>query len=293
MFPFDIKQYVEANPDLVVRRESRQYPGLFVIKYHRRVFYKNLWTPELCELRGLVVDADYNVVARPFTKVFNRGENGTDFDVNQFVTAVTKINGFMAAATTTEQYGLLISTTGSLESDYVGIAAKYLRHTSIENSLLPGFTYLFEICDPSDPHIIDEQSGAYLIGGRELTTGEMLRERELDWVAERLHVLRPRHFTVRFGDLLNAMRTCQHEGYMVYSGKKALKLKSPYYLANKLMARMRDTKLDKWLDSGQIKQIVDEEYYPLVDHINDNREHFMTLDEQARLQYMKDFLHNV
>lgn len=290
MLDFDLQAYAEQNPDLVVRRESTRYPGLFVVKYHRRVFYKGLWTPELAELRGLVVDAHWNVVARPFTKVFNRGENGTDFDRSEIVQAVVKVNGFMAAATLTQDHGLLISTTGSLDSDFVDLASKHIGDLDFE----PGYTYLFEICDPADPHIIPEVHGAYLIGMRDLEVvpDQMIGEHQLDAVAQRLGVMRPDHFTTRFGALLDSMPDVRHEGFMVYSGTGALKLKSPYYLTNKLLARIRDTKLDKWVDSGYIREVVDEEYYPLIDHVAAHRAEFIALDEQARLDFMKEFLNN-
>lgn len=286
-----LREFAESNPDLVVTRESTRYPGLFVVKYHRRVFYKGLWTPELCELRGLVVDQDWNVVARPFTKVFNYGEQGTgdDWGEDTIVEAVVKVNGFMAAATLTEEHGLLISTTGSLDSDFVDIAAKHIKDLDFH----PGYTYLFEICDESDPHIIEEEPGPYLIGMRDLEVmGAMVNEHELDTVAHRMGVKRPLHYSTRFGTVLESLKACHHEGYMVYSKKGALKLKSPYYLVNKLLARIRDTKLEAWMRSGEIKKIVDEEFYPLINYIQENQDYFVSLDEQQRLEFMKEFLTN-
>lgn len=288
MFKFDLKEYVESNPDLVVRRESIRYPGLFVLKYHRRVFYKGLWTPELQEMRGLVVDADWNVVVYPFTKVYNRGERNTDFDPEEYVVVVEKINGFMAAATMTEQYGLIISTTGSLDSEYADMARQHLEGMVFKED----HTYLFEICDRRDPHIIKEIDGAYLIGIRDLNNGEMWSEHDLDWVASKLGVFRPRSVVCKFKDVLQDVRTCEIEGYMVYNTKgAALKLKSPYYLTKKLFARLSEKKFDNnWLDTEQMREIVDEEYYPLLDHIRDNREAFRALDEQQRLEFMEEFL---
>lgn len=290
---FDLKEYVEANPDLVVRRESKRYPGLFVLKYHRRVFYKGLWTPELCEMRGLVVDADWNVVVYPFTKVYNRGEQGTDFDLDDEVIAVEKINGFMAAATLTKQHGLIISTTGSLDSEYADMAREHLEGFNFKE----GFTYLFEICDERDPHIINEMTGPYLIGMRNLETGEMLPEYELDiaqYSAADTGLLRPRWTTCKFRDVVEDMKHCEIEGYMVHNIEtgETLKLKSPYYLTKKLFARMSDKKFEKnWLDTEQMREIVDEEYYPLLDYIRENRKLFQALNEQGRLTFMETFLH--
>ena len=157
--------------DLVTRKESKRYPGLFVRKYTRKVFYDNLWhqNEELMEARGHVELADGTVVIRPFTKIFNRFENGTDIDRDELCLSVEKINGFMAAATYVPQLGkVVVSTTGSLESDFVGYAEKYIteevkNYIQLSTQSKPA-TFLFEICHPDDPHIIQEKFGAYLIG---------------------------------------------------------------------------------------------------------------------------------
>ena len=58
-------QYVQNNPKLVSVRETST-PGLFVIKYNRRVFFDNLWNDFLEECRGLVIDSDWNVCQPKF-----------------------------------------------------------------------------------------------------------------------------------------------------------------------------------------------------------------------------------
>jgi hypothetical protein len=37
------------------------------------VFYDNLWNDYLEECRGTIVDENFNVVSRPFTKIYNYG----------------------------------------------------------------------------------------------------------------------------------------------------------------------------------------------------------------------------
>jgi hypothetical protein len=296
MINFDIKEFVENNPKLVTRKESVRYPGLFVLKYHRKVFFDALWTPEVQEFRGMVVDADYNVIVHPFTKVFNRGEQGMDFDLNESVIAVEKINGFMAAATLTEEHGLIVSTTGSLDSDFADMARDHIEYLYFQE----GYTYLFEICDQRDPHIIPEFTGAYLIGIRDLMTGRMFDEHELDVEQYKLAdetkfvmpPLRPRWVACEFHEVLAEVKSCEIEGYMVRDTRGGvLKLKSPYYLVNKLFARMTDKRFENnWLDTEQMREIVDEEYYPLLSHIQENRKQFQSLDEQQRLDFMREFL---
>jgi hypothetical protein len=291
----DIKAFVEANPKLVTHRESTRYPGLFILRYTRKVFYDNLWTPELEECRGLVVDHDWNPVICPFRKIYNRGERGTDFPLNQRVTAVRKVNGFMAAATYVEGHGVVVSTTGSLDSPFVTLAEAWLRPniTSWINNLGHGITWLFEICDPTDPHIIPEPPGAYLIGARLHQGGAMVNEDTLCHYAKAMGALRPAvwYQAIRFSTVLDLVRLCQHEGFVVHGPDKSLKIKSPYYLITKFLGRMQPERLMEKLDDlASLRQTVDEEFYPLLDFISLSRDHFKTLDETGRIGYIRAFL---
>ena len=49
----ELRDFIVNNPKLVTRRESVKYPGLYVIKYKRDVFFKNLWNKAIAELDKL------------------------------------------------------------------------------------------------------------------------------------------------------------------------------------------------------------------------------------------------
>ena len=128
-------------------KQSPRYPDLYVLKYNRKAFFNNLWTEELEQCRGLVVDKDFNVVVRPFRKIFNYMENGTTFDRDAMVTYTRKVNGFLGCLTFSEKYGTIYSTTGSLDSDYAEIV-KYSLEPFVDDFIKDrnyGRTYCFEI----------------------------------------------------------------------------------------------------------------------------------------------------
>ena len=286
---------------LIKRAESTRYPGLFVEKYTKKVFWDNLWNedPALVESRGVVKDASGKVVIRPFTKIFNRGENGTDLDLDETVLIVSKVNGFMAGATFVESVGghgqVVVSTTGSLDSEYVDLATEHLPQgvydyiTECYAETKRPCTYLFEIVDSvKDPHIIPERTGAYLIGAREVgnsnpyfSTG--FKEGILDRIAEEMGVMRPHWTITRFGHAVEEVKVGKHEGFVVYGqdSEKVLKMKSPYYLTLKAAARIRDI-------STLNRQRVDEEFYPLIDWLQENAEDFNAMDEQTRLKMVRE-----
>lgn len=299
-----LKKFVEDNPKLVSRKASKLYPGLFVIKYTKNVFYDNLWylDPILLECRGLVVDEKYNIIVKPFTKVFNYKENGTTIELDELCTIVEKVNGFMACATLDRDISdeLIISSTGSLDSTFVDLARSHINPFKdlIFKNIQDGQTLIFEVCDKDDPHIIPEVEGLYLIGSNIKSynlpnTFYKCSEESLDILSANIGCLRPYHLDdLPFKEVLNSSKICRHEGYMVYSKTASLKLKSPYYLITKFLARAKETKLFNIIcsDRNMAVKSINEEFYPLIDYIILNKEEFIKLEEQQKIKFVSEFL---
>ena len=282
----------------LVRVKNYPEQELCVIKYQGKVFYDNLWGKDklLNEARGIVFDTSTGeVVIWPFTKVFNHHENGTTLDPETMVIAPRKVNGFMASMSF-HKGEAIVATTGTLDSDYVALAKEYLLDRSI-TSLMPHIgginTLLFEICHPSDPHIVDEAYGAYLIGGRNHETGMMFSEQDLDALAKDTTMLRPEWNRMKFGDLVKLSRTVEHEGFMVrlLDGTTVMKIKSPHYLTKKFLMRMGAKKVEMMYNDPQFKTTVDEEYYDLVDYLiaNVKQDDFATMRDSERKEVIEKF----
>ena len=277
------------NNDLIIRKQSQRYPELSVLKYHRKVFYDNLWTDELEEARGHVVDQDGNIVALPFRKIYNYGveARAPKLSLDEVVYWQRKINGFMLAVSLYKDE-LLFSTTGSLDSDFVDMGRSMFDSEQLawlKSRLQTGpsvnvKTILFEIVHPDDPHIIPEQPGAYLLATRGV--GELQRP----FVMKHAPFLMPQNGMAKFDDVLQEVKLVQHEGFVIYTydGKQSTKIKSPFYLFNKFVARTSGEKI-----LNLRKSHVDEEFYSVVDWIDSNREWFAALDEQSRLRELRAY----
>ena len=274
------------------------YKGLSVLKYTKRVFWDNLWekdpTGRLLECRGTVVDEEDNVIVLPFKKVFNLGENGTTVDPEREVIIPEKINGFMAAATYTEKYGLIISTTGTLDSEYADIARKWIEPKANEVFMQKGSTFLFEICDKSDPHIVEEEEGAYLIGLRRTDSGFLFQEGSLDHLATWLGFKRPTTLKTKLKDIPQTKR----EGFMVrcaYTEETLCKIKSNHYLAKKAFMRMGRKRIDlAWNNPAEFRKQIDEEFYSLHHYLVDTytNEEYHTLKEMERRQSIEEYFND-
>lgn len=274
--------------------------GFTTFKYHNKVFYNNLWSehPDLLECRGIVFDKNCEIAQRPFLKVFNLGENETGLgdDRPEDVLAVKKYNGFMAAGSF-HKGELLVSTTGTTTSDFALFAKAKMKENSGIIDMMesqPDFTFVFEVCDASDPHIVQERDGVYLLGARHKQSGILLNYKVTQIIGEQYNVPTPYSIECSMDDLQDyVMPSCKHEGFMVYdpSGSEMLfKMKSPYYLSKKAMMRMGRKMAGVMFDSpDEFRKRLDEEFYGLYDNILEtcSKEFWMGMTEQERRYYIE------
>lgn len=281
-------------------KEKRYDNGLRVLKYARKVFYDNLWhlDTRLLEARGIVLDSEDNIVSWPFTKVFNHNENGTVCSGDRLVDVVRKVNGFMGTVSFYKDE-LLASTTGSLDSDFVGLVHKHVDCLNWavlrESAWARNLTYIFEICDESDPHIVAEQTGAYLIGARRLSDGMMADEHQLNDIAKTLGCLRPEVGQVLFRHAMEVVKKVKHEGFMIrdaFTGATIMKVKSPHYLVKKFLMRMSQKKVDfMFAEPDKFREWIDEEYYGLHTWIvgNFSSNTWVAMDDQNRREVIERY----
>jgi hypothetical protein len=304
-----VKAMLDRNSAYV--HMSKPHNGLRVVKYKNKVFYDDLWNDDLIHLRGLVIDDDYNVVSFPFTKVFNHteklGKRLLPKSNDELVTIERKVNGFMAALSFYKGEPI-VSTTGTVNSDFARMARESLeqcgiiedmaRHVNDCSDIQYTSTLIFEIVHPDDPHIIEEQAGVYLIGWRQrsvLDTFQMLKPYELDIAFDRLEKLtalkRFKSELTTWGEVKERLKTCQHEGFMVHYNGNVFKMKSPFYLTAKFLARLGRAKIEgDFLTTNKSKEIVDEDFHFIIDELIKVREQYYAMNEQERLQLIRKII---
>lgn len=233
--------------------------NLSTFKYARKVHFDNLWdkVPFMKEIRGIVYDnRTGELVQAPPQKSFNYLENGhwKDLPLDTPVIAYKKYNGFMACATMHNDE-IVVSTTGTTNSDYAKWAREEILKAGSENYLVDFYTTLYEITLPQDPHIILEDFGAIVLGHRHKALG----------------IFTPAGTQVfgTLGSLLKLVGEVKHEGFMVYTADgRCCKLKSPYYLGKKKLMRMTDKVIDAmYQDSSAVKVNLHSMWHPVVDRI--------------------------
>jgi hypothetical protein len=295
MFKDELKEYVTTS-GLVNMKSAGD--GIYVLKYKKKVFYDNLWNDYIAECRGSIVDADFNLVSYPFTKIYNYGieKAAPVLTPDTKVTAFRKVNGFMVACTL-HNGKLLVSTTGSTDSDYVKMAKELINEAKYLDlcSRWEGYTFMFECVHKNDPHIIPEKEGMYILGYRENKFGTNVQHDPymLMEMGRALDCFVPESILTNMAQLQVLAKECKHEGYVFYTDDGvSAKIKSPYYLTSKWVAR--NPRTDKLVDLNKdIKHNLDEEYYPLVDAIRANIAEYTAMDEQARLAWVRNYMETV
>lgn len=298
MFKDELKKYVETS-GLVNMKPAGD--GIYVLKYKKKVFYDGLWNDYIAECRGSIVDADFNLVSYPFTKIYNYGieKEAPVLADDTEVIAYRKINGFMVAATWYNG-DVLVSTTGSTDSDYVRMAKEMMLlhmpwtdwQLAFTASDMDNLTVMFECVHPNDPHIIPEKAGMYVLGIRDNEWRSQIGHSPgtLELMGKVFNCYVPEVYRVTLGELKSMTKECRHEGFVFYTAEGvSAKIKSPYYLTSKWVAR--NPRTDKLVDLNRdIKHNIDEEYYGLIDAIRLNIEAYTAMNEQERLEWVRKYL---
>jgi RNA ligase len=156
---------LEIESKYVTERFHPDFPELCIYNYTDICSYKPYWTDITRKTRGLIVNTSTGeIVARPFEKFFNYGQQGAvqlDLDA-PVVGAYDKMDGSLGVAYLLPNGVVQIATRGSFESDQAIHASKWIHEpenakmlTFIKAELSSGCTPLFEIIFPENRIVLD------------------------------------------------------------------------------------------------------------------------------------------
>jgi RNA ligase len=182
------KLHSHIENGLVTARRHDKLP-LTIYCYSKKVTYGNIWDDVTRKTRGLIVDDNDNIIARPYEKFFSVDQPGgyslreleaLDLAYDSVVTE--KINGHLGIFW---KYGTHwgIATKGSFHSPHAEWATKWLENLIESHGKLvfpEGYTPVFEIvCQEIQPHTIEYASDfVSLLSFVNIETGEELSLKE-------------------------------------------------------------------------------------------------------------------
>lgn len=181
VYQFDsnsVRPLVEAG---LISVQLHPTKDLWIYNYTARAQYSREWNLHTLNCRGLIVDADDVIVARPFPKFFNVEElPRSDIIFSKPFTVTEKLDGSLGILYGHTRGYLLedmaIATRGSFASDQALKATEILKTKYVGTNLffpMIHYTYLFEIIYPENRIVVDygDTEDLMLLAVRETHTG--------------------------------------------------------------------------------------------------------------------------
>jgi len=143
---------------------ERKHPecDYYIYNYTSQAQYEKHWHEDTMNCRGLILDGEGNIIAKPFKKFFNIGEYGEPTNLGKIPNYTwfdkwEKMDGSLGILYRMPDGEFRIATRGSFESEQA-IKATEMFHKMFshpEVAFSDNFTYLFEIIYPSNRIVVD------------------------------------------------------------------------------------------------------------------------------------------
>lgn len=263
-----------------VRVQTHDVLPFRILNYSEKAQFAGRWNDCTLACRGLIIDADDNVIARPFSKFFNMGEShAADIDWDSPVEVTDKKDGSMGVLypikTVEGDYtpGNLFSfaTRGSFGSDQA-IHATKLWLERYKGVLVPNdFTFVFEIVYPDNRIVLDygQMDELILLGAVNKRHGYVYGPREaqalLGWTGPVTEVFE----YANLHEVVAAPYRANAEGFVVRSGKNMVKIKQADYIElHRLISMLSERSVWSQLKDGktieEICEALPDEFHDFV-----------------------------
>jgi RNA ligase len=220
-----LSEYIDKG--LVVKQNHPTLP-LSIYNYSRTTQYDGMWDDITLNCRGLVLDNEGNVIAKPFPKFFNMEELSDGEIPKESFEVFEKMDGSLGIFF---HYGgeFHMATRGSFTSEQAIKGMEIATRNRLYMECVPGFTYLFEIIYPENRIVVDYGDEERLVllsivnpEGKELTYDE-IKEDGWDIVN--------RYDGVNDYTKLKEMISNDAEGYVIrFSNGMRMKIKGTEYV---------------------------------------------------------------
>lgn len=176
---FDPKLLVENIDNGNISQRKHPTVPLWIYNYTPQCAWNRSWNDATLNCRGLILDSNWNVVARPFKKFFNYGQEGIEFDLNVPAEVTDKADGSLGILYHYEKDGIwqhAIATRGSFESDQAIHATAVWNDKYKDLAIGSAFhTFLLEIVYPTNRIVLnyDGLDDLILLGAVQNSTGKV------------------------------------------------------------------------------------------------------------------------
>lgn len=240
------------------------HDGMVLFNYTQAAQFSRRWNWFEQNARGLILDATTgDIIARPFRKFFNYGEQMPSEDA-KIVEVTEKMDGSLGILYWKDGEGWRIATRGSFTSDQARWATDFFNRNWNFPPTYSEYTLLFEIIYPANRVVVNygDLEDLVLIGARRRFDGHEMSYQELKGVAARYHFVLPK--TYDFSDwtqILSAAEalSANEEGWVIRtSDNERYKVKGDAYkLAHRIMTGVTFRRVLEAVMSGDFERMIE------------------------------------
>ena len=277
---------------------------LWIYNYTSKCQYHRVWNDITIKCRGLIMDSNDRIIANPFPKFFNLGEEGmTIKNLPSEIPQITeKVSGSLGILYDNMD-SPAVSTRGSFESPMAVWGTNWLFEKGFEMAdFKKEYTYLFEIIYKENKIICDYNAEELvLLAVRHIATGNEISHIE---EAERLDITPVRMFNISLNEaiaMLNGMKGGEQEGFVVkYNNGLRVKLKCEDYVRiHRIISGFSRKHIIEAMENGNdmfLNELPDEVYNEakaIINEIKEKREAIMksakaTAEKAKKLKTRKE-----
>jgi T4 RnlA family RNA ligase len=262
---------------------------LYIYNYSAKAQYDRVWNEVTLACRGLILDAEMRVLARPFAKFFNLGEHENQIIPNETFEVYEKMDGSL---------GILywfngepfIATRGSFNSEQAQKANMILKNKyadAIQN-LSTDKTYLFEIIYPQNRIVVDYGTREELV-----LLAVINNETGMDEpLADIGFPMAKRYDGINDIQLLKGLQEENREGFVIkYNSGLRYKVKFEEYLRiHRIVTQVSTINIWEYLRAGMpfndILDRVPDEFYQWVKVTKESLEtQFALIEAEAKAEF--------
>ena len=139
-----------------VNVQKHPFYDLYIYNYAPKAQYERVWNEVTLVCRGLIMDSNFKVIARPFAKFFNLGEIENQALPNSPFEVFEKMDGSLGILYFVDNQAFM-ATRGSFMGEQAVKATEILKekYAQILRGCDTNKTYLFEIIYPENRIVVD------------------------------------------------------------------------------------------------------------------------------------------
>lgn len=272
-----------------IQKNKHPEHDLYIYNYTQLAQFEKEWNELTLACRGLILDNEYTIIARPFAKFFNLGEPDCQELPNLVFEVYDKMDGSLGILYWIDTIPF-IASRGSFTSEQALKATKMLhnQYAGSISKLEKNKTYLFEIIYPENRIVLDygNKEELVLLAVIETQTGAEFPLEDIGFPIVQ------RYDGIKDIMILKELEEENREGFVVkFSNNYRVKIKFEEYLRlHRIVTQVSSINIWEYLQTGhtfeEILERVPDEFFDWVKNVkNELLTQYVVIEKQCKQDF--------